>query len=101
RHVGFFAGKEGIDRALIREIELATRAQQQRDAGFALIAAHERATHHALVARNVDLHANGVFDVAGSAATCASRFANSRSCSTMIFTNSLKRTFGSQPSCLR
>jgi hypothetical protein len=29
----------------------------------------------------------------------ASRFANSRSASTMIFTNSLKVTFGTQPSC--
>ena len=55
--VGLLGGVKRVDGGLRREIEFATRAQEERDAVFALKAAHERAADHALVARDEELHA--------------------------------------------
>ena len=92
--VGFLGGQEHLDGRLAREIKLDPVPQEQLEAGLLLEPADEGRAHHPLVARDEELgHGFGSFEI------CDSRFARSRSWSTMIFTSSLKRTFGFQPSC--
>src|ERR1035441_11719 len=92
--VGLFSRIERLDGGLRGEVKLLAGAQDKRDARLALKTPHERTADHAVMTCDKELHGFGSF------AICASRFARSRSASTMIFTSSLKRTFGLQPSCL-
>src|ERR1700690_550492 len=95
RDVGLLGGEERLDGKRAAEVERAAVSQDKLKAGLLPEPADERGAHHAAVACDEELcHGLGSFSI------WASRLARSRSCSTMIFTSSLNRTFGLQPSCL-
>ena len=93
--VGLLGREECRDGRLARQVQLLPVPQEELRPGLLLQPAHERRTHHPVVASDEDLcHGRG------SLAIWDSRLARSRSWSTIIFTSPLKRTVGFQPSCL-
>ena len=90
RDVGLLRRAEGRDRGLARQVQLrAVRAGRARSPGSCLNRRTSAEPTMPAVACDEEL-CHGL----GSFAICDSRLARSRSWSTMIFTSSLKRTFG-------